>query len=86
MPHFEITDVVLVHCNVANNFFQQDSRTLYTFVRNKPFDSLLEISWKNHIFLRTFNSEFQAIEVWLIDQNSQPLEKEDRINSTLIIE
>ena len=44
VPHFEITDVVLVHCNVANNFFQQDSRTLYTFVRNKPFDSVLEIS------------------------------------------
>ena len=87
VPHFEITEIVLVHCNVVNNFFQQDSRTLYTFVWNKPFDSLLEISWKNHIFLRTFDSKFQAIEVWLIDQNiSQPLEKEDRINSTLIIE
>ena len=44
VPHFEITDVVLVHCNVVNNFFQQDSRILYTFVQNKPFDSLLEIS------------------------------------------
>ena len=32
VPHFEITEIVLVHCNVLNNFFQQDSRTLYMFV------------------------------------------------------
>ena len=35
--------------------------------------------------LETFNSEFQAIEVWFTDQNSQPLETEERINSTLVI-
>ena len=47
--------------------------------------SLLEISPTNHIFLKTFNSEFQDIEVWFTDQNSQPLEIEDRINLTLVI-
>ena len=36
------------------------------------------------IFLKTFNSVFQAIEVWFTDQNSQPLEIEDRINLTLV--
>ena len=41
--HFEITEVVLVHFNIVNNDCQQDSRALYTFVPNKPFDSLLEI-------------------------------------------
>ena len=46
---------------------------------------LLEISPTNHIFLKTFNSEFQDIEVWFTDQNSQPLEIEDRINLTLVI-
>ena len=85
VSHLEITEVVLVHCNVVNNGYQQDSRVLYTFVPNKPFDSLLEVSPKNHIFLKTFNSEFQAIEVWFTDQNSQPLEIEDRINLTLVI-
>ena len=50
--------LVLVHCNIANNDYQQDSRVFYTFVSNKPFGSLLEISPKNHIFLKTFNSEF----------------------------
>ena len=75
VPQLEITEVVSVHCNIANNDYQQDSRVLYTFVPNKPFGSLLEISPANYIFLKTFNSEFQTIEVWFTDQNSQPLQK-----------
>ena len=55
------------------------------FVPNKPFGSLLEISPANHIFIKTFNTEFQDIEVWFKDQNSQPLEIEERINLTLVI-
>ena len=58
---------------------------LYTFVPTKPFGSLLQISPTNHIFLKTFNSEFQNIEAWFTDQISQPLEIEDRINLTLVI-
>ena len=53
------TTVVLVHCNIVNNDYQQDSRVLYTFVPNKPFGSLLEISPTNHVFLKTFNSEYE---------------------------
>ena len=56
VPHLEITEVVLVHCDIVNNDYQQDWRVLYTFVSNKPFGSLLEISPTNHIFLKTFNS------------------------------
>ena len=52
VPHLEIMDVVLVYCNTVNNDYQQDSRVLYTFVPNKPFGSLLQISPTNHIFLR----------------------------------
>ena len=85
VPHLEITEVVLVHCNFVNNDYQQDSRVLYTFALNKTFRSLLEIYPVNHTFLKTFNSKFQTIEVWFTDQNSQPLEKEDRINLTLVI-
>ena len=58
VPHLEITEVILVHCNIVNNDYQQDSRVLYTFVPNKQFGSLLEISPTNH----TFKSEFQTIE------------------------
>ena len=63
VPHVEITEVVLIHCNIVNNDYQQDSRILYIFVPNKSFDQLLDISLKNFIFLKTFNSEFLYIEV-----------------------
>ena len=85
VPHLEIKEVVLVHCNTVNNDYQQDSRALYTFVSNKPFGSLCETSQMKHIFLKTFNSEFQEIVVWFTDQNSKPLEIEDRINLTMVI-
>ena len=82
VPHLMITEKVLVHFNTVNNNYQQDSRVLYTFVPNKPFSNFLEISRKSHISLKTFNSE---IRVWLTNQDSQPLEIEDKINLTLII-
>ena len=85
VPHLEVVELVLVHCNLVNNDYQQDSRILYTFVPNKTFGSLLEISPTNHVFLKTFNSKFQEIKIWFTDQTSMPLEVEDRINVTLII-
>ena len=85
VPHLEITEVVLVHCNIVNNDYQQDSRVLHTFVPNKPFGSLLEISPTNHTFLKTFNSEYYEIIVWFTDKNSQPLEIENRINLAMVI-
>ena len=85
VPHLEITEVVLVHCNIVNNDYQHDSRVLYIFVPNKPFGSLLEISPTNHIFLKTFNSEYDEIKVCFTDQNSHPLEIEDRINLRMVI-
>ena len=63
VPHLDITEVVLVHCNIVSNDYQQDSRVLYTFVQNKPFGSILEISPANHIFLKTVNSEYDEIKV-----------------------
>ena len=83
MPNLEIKEVV--HCNIVNNDYQQDSKVLYTFISNKPFGSLLKISPTNHIFIKIFNSEFETIEVWFTDQNSEQLEIEDRINLTLVI-
>ena len=84
--HLEIVELVLIHCNLVNNNYQQNSRILYTFVPDKPFGSSLEISPSNHIFLKTFNSELQEIKVWFTDQSSKPLEVEDKINLYLIIQ
>ena len=52
IPHLEITEVILVDRYTVNNDYQQDSRSLYTFVSNKPFDSLLEISPISFIFFK----------------------------------
>ena len=84
-PHLERAEVVLVHCDIVNNDYQQNSRVLYTFVPNKSFGSLLDVSPVNHTFLKTFNSEYNEIIVWFTDQNSQSLEIEDRINLTMVI-
>ena len=56
VPHLEITEVILVHFNIVNNDYQQDSRVFYKFVPNKPFGSLSDISPTNFIFLKTFNT------------------------------
>ena len=85
MLHLEITKIVLVHWNIVNNDYQQDSRVLYTFVPKKSFSQLLDISSKNVMFLKTFDSEFSYIEEWFTDQNPKPLEIENKINITLVI-
>ena len=85
VSHLQFTEIVLIHCNVVNNDYQQDSRILYTFVPNKLFGQLLDISLKSLIFLNIFNSEFLYIEALLTYQNSIPLEIKDKINVTLVI-
>ena len=81
MPHLEVTEVVLVQCNVVNSDYQHKSKSLHTSVPNKFFLQLLGILPKKFIFLKTFKSEFSYIEVWFTDQNSKPL----KLNITLVI-
>ena len=85
IPYLEITEVILIHCNLANSSYLQNYMVLYTFVPNKSFGQLLGISPENFIFLRTSDSQFSDIEVWFTDQNTNPLEMEDKINTTLVI-
>ena len=85
VPHLELTEVVLIHCNIVNNNYQEDSRVLYALVRNKSFGQLLDISLKNFIFLETLNTGLWYIEVWFTDQNSKSLQTENKINITLVI-
>ena len=83
LPYIEIIEVVLIHCNVVNNSYQQNSRVLYIFVPNRLFGQFLNISRKSFMFLKTFDSEFSHIDVWFADQNSEPLEIEDKKNITV---
>ena len=73
LPHLKITEVVLVHCNIVNNDYQQGLKFLYAFVPNKSFGQLLDIPPKNIKYLKTSDLEFSYIEVWFTDQNSKPL-------------
>ena len=50
VPYLEITEVLLVYYNIVNNNYQQNSKVLYTFVPNKPFGQLLDISPKIFLF------------------------------------
>ena len=64
-----------MHCNTVNNKYQQDSRVVYTFVPNKSFGQLLDISPKFFYIFETFNSESSYIEVWFTDQKSKPFDR-----------
>ena len=86
VPNLEITEIVIVHCNIVNKNYQRNPRVLYRFVPNKSFGQLLDISSKNFIFLKPFKSEFSYIEMLFTDQSSNPLKTEDKINITLVIE
>ena len=86
VPCLEITE--LIHCNVVNNSYQQNSRVLNTSVPSVPhksFGQLSNILPENFIVLETFDSEFLRIDVWFTNQNSKPLEKIDKMNITLVL-
>ena len=85
VPRLVNVEVVLVHCNLVNNSYQQASRVLLTFVSNKQYGQLISISTNSLIFLKTMNTEFPEIEIWFTDQNNNALEIEDNVNISLTI-
>ena len=85
VPRLETDEVVLAHCNLVNNGYQQASKVLFTFVPNKQFGQLITITPHSPTMLKTTNAEFSFIKIWFTDQNNRPLEIEDNVNITLII-
>ena len=85
VPRLENVGVVLVHCNLVNNSYQQASKVLFTFVPTKQYVQLISISPHSLVFLKTMNTEFSEIEVWFTDQNNNALEIEDNVNISLKI-
>ena len=85
VPRLKNVEVVLVHCNLVNNSYQQHSRVLFTFVPSKQYGQLISISPHSFIFLKTMNTEFSEIDIWFTDQNNNALEIEDNVNISLII-
>ena len=85
VPKLENFEVVLVHCNLVNNSYQQHSRVLFTFVPNRQYGQLISISPHSLVSLKTMNTEFSEIEIWFTDQNNNALEIEDNDDISLII-
>ena len=85
VPKLETVEVVLVHCNLVNNNYQQASKAVFTFVPTKQFGQLITITPHSPTMLKTTNAEFSFIEIWFTDQNNRSLEIADDMNITLII-
>ena len=85
VPKLESVEVVLVHCNLVKNDYQHTSKVLFSFVPNKQFGQLINISPHSLTMMNTINTEFSFFEGWFTDQASEALEIEDNVNLTLII-
>ena len=86
VPKLESVDFVLVHCNLVNNSYQQASKVLFTFVPNKKYGQLITVSPETLLMRKTVNTEFSFIEIWFTDQDNRPLEIEDSVNISLIVD
>ena len=56
VPKLENIKVVLVHCDLVNDAYQQHLRVLFTFVPTKQYGQLISISPKSLIFFK--NDEY----------------------------
>ena len=81
----ESIEVVSVHCNLVKNNYQHSSKALFSFVPNKKFGQLINISPNTLTIMNTVNTEFSIIEVWFTNQASKAIEIQDNVNLTLII-
>ena len=85
LPRLQVVEVVLVQCNLVDNQYQQKSEILYIFTHNKSDTYLLNVEPSNLVFLKTYNTVFDEIIITFPDQNGKPLEIEDKVNLTLLI-
>ena len=85
VPKLESVEVVLVHCTLVKNDYQHTSKVLCSFVPNKQYGQLINISPHSLTMMNTVNAEFSFVEVWFTDQTSKALVIEHNVNLTLII-
>ena len=85
VPKLESVKVVLVHFNLVKIDYQHISKVLFSFVPNKQFGQLTNISPHSLTMMNTVNTELSFVEVWFTDQISKAIEIEDNVKLTLII-
>ena len=65
VPKLESVEVVLVHCNLVKNDYQHSSKVLFSFVPNKQFGQLINISPSTLTMMNTVNTEFSIFKFGL---------------------
>ena len=85
LPKLKSVEVALVHFHLVKNDYQHTLKVLFSFVRNKQFGQLINISPPSPTMMNTVNTKISYAEVWFTDQSSKALEIEDSVNLTLII-
>ena len=81
----EVVKAALVQCNLVDNQYQQTSEVLYTFNPNKSYAYLFNVEPSNLVYFKTNNTKFDEIIITFSDQNGRPMEIEDKVNLTLLI-
>ena len=82
IPGPEVVEVVLVQCNLYNQY-QQESVVLCSFMENKSYAYLLNVEPSNLVFQKTYNTKFDKMIITFTDQNGRSLNIEDKVNLTL---
>ena len=85
IPSLEVVEAVLVQSHLVDSQCQQKSEVLFIFIPNKYYAYLLNVEPSNLVFLKTYNTDSDEIIVTFTDQNGRPLEVEDRVSLTLLI-
>ena len=85
MSSLEVVEVLLVPSNLVHNQYQLNSEILYTLTPSYSYAYLLNVAPSSLVFLQTYNTEFNKIIITFTDQNSRPLEVEDKVNLTVFI-
>ena len=85
VPSLEVVEEVLVQCNLVDNQYQQKPQVLYNFTPSKSYAYLLNAEPSNLVFLKTYNTEIDEITITFTEQNGRPIEIEDKVNITFLI-
>ena len=86
VPQLDQVEYVLLHCNIVQNDFLQNSKLLYEFVPDKTFGQLISVKPPSFIQCKTSDSIFDYTEIWFTDPNNKSLQIEDKVSVTLIIQ
>ena len=86
VPQLDQVEYVLLHCNIVQNDYLQNSKLLYEFVPDKTFGQLISVKPSVFIQCKTSDSIFDYIEIWFTDQNNKSLQIAGKVSVTLIIQ